>query len=148
MAARQDIQAPEWLVPGAQVVVWEDGRSSYDSNPSARVVTVKSIGKMWLSLDGLDEKIRIDTLQSKDFGSRFTHWRYKIAERHSDLGSQMLIKTILGRRFDNAKSAARDFEKTRLHRKERVALRDAITTLQEALTALGDALALAEENGS
>jgi hypothetical protein len=130
--AAKEIEVPEWLVPGAKVVVWKDGMYG-DQSPEARIDTVRAVGKMWINLENLGEKIRIDTLRSKEFGGEWHHWRYQIDERGAGQAVKMLNRTNMINAKNAAGNAARAWEKDIYNDELRVALRDALDRFGDAL---------------
>lgn len=124
--------APPWLVPGAQVVIWESGGGmSRTENPRARTTTVTKVGKAWFDVEGLNVKINIQRMQSAGQGSS-SSWRYEAASPTSEKGAQMLARTRYMTLRSNVTSAIIQWE--RQHSNEnRLALIAALTELGEVM---------------
>lgn len=141
MAAQNEIAPPEWAVPGAEVVAWDHLRGYGSGQVSARVDTIKSVGKMWITLDNTEHKIRIRDLSSPKIGSSYAGYYIKIINRDSDEGARLLNQTHVDNAAYQAQRVADAFAKKPRDAKLRAAMRD-------ALDCLDDALKLLEGNGS
>lgn len=84
MAAEQDIKAPEWVFPGAQVVVVSEGRRG----SSVEVETVKNVGKQWVTLEGSSTRFPLGTLK-RDRAS-WDGFSARLVELYSEEGQRWL----------------------------------------------------------
>ena len=62
-----EVQRPDWLKPGAEVVTWTD-----DYGRDVRGVTTTTVTKVWaktFAVEGYDDKFEIDRMLSKPKGT-------------------------------------------------------------------------------
>lgn len=79
-----EVERPEWIRPGAEVVV------GISRNNNAWTDTIKSVGKVWITLKELDVRIRVEKLKSASQGESWKPWYYEVFERNSPEGIRRL----------------------------------------------------------
>lgn len=123
--------APEWIKPGAEIVIYVNRHG--DVAPDFCVTKVRTVAKQSFTVQQVDDRFRLSTLSTKDFGSSWNSWCFRAvpvgSEKHYELR-----KAASHRRAElNARTAV---DRWKGDRRDTVALDVAIA----ALTALRDEL--------
>ncbi len=128
---------PEWIYPGAEVVVWID---NYDqrNRPTMYPATVGKIAKASFLVtfkrdNGTtgEERIKFDRLISKDYGTGYRHWHYRVLEPTSERVAQLEAIARRATSRDAVRTAI-----TKLTVRYDDALLDDLTLLREAIVAM------------
>lgn len=127
-----EVERPEWIQPGAEVVVWSRGTD-------AKTVKIKSVGKVWITLDGDYPRIEIKTLKSARQGGTWDSWHAYIAERNSPEGIRQLNRTYVGECIRRARIAYKDWDNKQTSQV-------LIANVAKAMSDLNDAIVLMKEN--
>lgn len=128
-----NVERPEWIQPGAEVVRW-----STDSN-RAEIVKIKSVGKVWITLEGNDPRIEIKTLKSTRQGSTWNSWTICIAERNSPEAIKRLNRSYVSECVERAQRAQKAWDGDQLNQRK-------IAAVAKAMSDLNDAIILLKEN--
>lgn len=130
-------QIPEWIFPGAEVVLWIDNYDQRD-RPTLYAATVGKIAKTSFLVtfkrdNGTtgEERIKIDTLLSKDYGTGYRHWHYRVLEPTSERVAQLEAIARRAKSRDAVRTAI-----TKLTVRYDNALLDDLTLLREAIVAM------------
>lgn len=105
-------QVPEWIYPGAEVVLWVDNYDQRD-RPTLYRATVGKIAKASFLVtfergNGTtgEERIKLSTLLSKDYGTGYRHWHYRVLEPTSERVAKLEATARRTASRDNARRAA------------------------------------------
>lgn len=71
-----------WIVAGAPIAVYVDGR---DGCHRLRHTTVKSVATKSFLVEGIIERFKLDTMETKDLGGTWNRWNYTAAHPSSDI---------------------------------------------------------------
>lgn len=82
--------SPDWIRAGAEVVVYCKGGDR--TPPTPRRATIDRVSTKSFRLEGMDDRINIDTQESKRFGSAWTGWTYRVVPIDSDEARTVLAK--------------------------------------------------------
>lgn len=129
MAAQNEIVAPEWVFPGAQVVV----ATRKHSVTVALVDTVKAVGKMWITLENEPVRIKVKNLESAHQGSTYAGSTVSIVEQYSEKGQRLLAETRVFRATNRVKRCIDAWKNNPRGETERGDLRDALDRLDTAI---------------
>jgi len=93
-----------WIKPGIEVVVLATGGRA---NP--RRMKVGKVAAQSFTLDGLDERIKLDRLESKRLGGTWNTWRYRVVKPDSVEALRAFECERVGRLNGLAHAAAKDW---------------------------------------
>lgn len=94
----------DWIEPGAEVIVYVEGARSGRTYPKRTTVArVARVADKSFTLDGITERISLDTLRSKRLGGTWDFWWYAVVKPDSDKGRELLAQ----KRLDALNYAAR-----------------------------------------
>jgi hypothetical protein len=71
-----------WVVPGAAIAVYIDGR---EGCRRLRHATVKSVAGKSFLVDGISQRFKFDTMETKEIGDTWSHWNYVAAHPDSNI---------------------------------------------------------------
>ena len=79
--------APEWIYPGAEIVIYVH---KYGNDaPNFHVTKVKTVAKQSFTVEQIDDRFKLDTLSTRDFGDSWRRWSYRAVpvggEKHYEL---------------------------------------------------------------
>lgn len=127
---------PEWIFPGAKVILLVDNVDKRD-NPTFTHATVDKLAKLSFTVTFTNhgreatERIYFKNLKSKEFGSSWHHWRYRVIEPTSPEVARLEAVASRVKTRDAARTAMRT-----LIEKHDNARMDDLTLLREAVVAL------------
>lgn len=128
-----EVERPEWIQPGVEVVRW-----STDSN-RAQIVKIKSVGKVWITLDSNDPRIEIKGLKSARQGGTWNGWYIHISERNSPEAIKRLNRSYVSECVSRAQDVQRAWNGDQLNQRK-------IAAVAKAMSDLNDAIELMKEN--
>lgn len=128
-----EVERPEWIQPGVEVVRWST------SSNRAQIVKIKSVGKVWITLETNDPRIEIKTLKSTRQGSTWNSWRIHIAERNSPEAVKRLNRSYVSECVERAQLAQTAWDADQLNQRK-------IAVVVKAMSDLNDAIELMKEN--
>lgn len=135
-------QVPDWIYPGAEVVIYETGRDS-KADPVFYTATVGKIAKLSFVVgfrrgNGTDdeERIYLRTLESKDFGGAWKVRTYRVVEPTAEIVARMAAKKARNASRYAARRAMADLIEQ--HRDERMDDLDLLRTALQAIAAHAD----------
>lgn len=129
MAAQNEITPPEWVFPGAQVVVATTKRSGTVS----LVDTITNVGKAWITLKNESTRVRIRDLQSAHQGSPYDGASVRIVEQYTDEGQRLLNDTRVLRATNRLWRIAEAWKSNPRGEAERANLREALDRLDRVI---------------
>jgi hypothetical protein len=131
VAAQQDIKAPEWVFPGAQVVAT---KVLHGDVQQAWLSTVTRVGKGWVTLKDLDPRIALDKLESANQASGpYSSLVYRITERYSEEGQALLSEERIRRATAKLNAVFEAWQKDPRNEVIRAAIRAALDRLDAAI---------------
>lgn len=132
MAAEQSApEIPEWIYPDAKVILLVDDLDGRD-NPTIYDATVAKLAKLSFTVTfGKDreERINFKDLCSKDQGSSYRHWRYRVIDPTSEEVRRIRQLRDRSRSRDKAWHAAKKFTDNNVDRDDLTLIREAIVAL-------------------
>lgn len=126
-------ERPEWIQPGAEVVRWST------SSNRAQIVKIKSVGKVWITLETNDPRINIESLRSTRQGSTWNSWRVYIAERNSPEAIKRLNRSYVSECAERAQRSQTAWDADQLNQRK-------IAAVVKSMSDLNDAIELMKEN--
>lgn len=128
---------PDWIYPGAEVVVYETGRDAL-RDPVFYTATVGKVAKLSFVVtfrrdNGTDaeERIQFKRLESKNYGGSWHIWRYRVVQPTDEIVTQMAARKARNASRWAARRAAQALVKQ--HSDERM---DDLNLLRQAIKAL------------
>lgn len=86
---------PDWIYPGAEVVVYETGRDR-NTDPVFHTATVGKISKLSFVVTfergngtTAEERIQFKNLESKRYGGSWTWWTYRVVQPTDEIVARM-----------------------------------------------------------
>jgi hypothetical protein len=124
-------EIPDWIFPGAKVILLVDDYGSRD-NPRIYDATVAKLAKLSFTVtfsDDREERINFKNLRSKDQGSGYRNWRYRVIEPTS--AEVRRLRELQDRKNsrDKAWRAAKQFTDNNVDRDDLTLIREAIVAL-------------------
>lgn len=78
----EDPTPPDWITPGAPVVVYSTARSTdAEGSGSYYVTTVRTVAKLSFTVTDerfAEDRFRLSDLRTKDLGSSYNPWHYRV----------------------------------------------------------------------
>lgn len=102
MSKQQTPTTPEWLTPGAEVVVYNDGPS-----PAVRVTTVLKVAKLTFTVKGEDTRFRVSRQDARQGGT--WGWIRRCVPVGSDKAAQILDQHRRNKLMTRARAACDDW---------------------------------------
>lgn len=125
--------APDWIYPGAEVIVWRDIPGAGMLATYHRTKVAKVAGKSF-TVEKFSDRFQLADLSTRRQGSTWSGWYYRVVP----IGSDKHYELRAARKRENIMAAARDAAETWQRSRED---RAAITAVIDAFTALRDELA-------
>lgn len=122
----------EWIKPGAPVVVYIDGHRG-ESNP--RLTRVKTVATKSFTVEGVRQRIKLETLASADQGDVWSSWNWRVIDPNSERARDLFEAQRVSRLRRKAVAAAHDWSMGEYANVER--LDAAIAALQAFREAIG-----------
>lgn len=123
----------DWIKPGAEVIVYTEGARDGRAHPQRTTVT-RVAGKSF-TLNGITERISLDTLRSRDIGGTWDSWQYVVVKPDSDKARELFAQKRLDALYHAAERAVGNWD-TEDGRADVGRLDAAITALQTYQVAL------------
>jgi hypothetical protein len=98
----EQVAAPGWLIPGAEVVVYNDGNS-----PAVRVTTVLKVAKLSFTVNGEDTRFRVARQDARQGGT--WGWTRRCVPVGSDKAAQILDQHRRDKLMARARAACNDW---------------------------------------
>lgn len=92
-----------WIKPGAQVVIYSHTHGGGVPQPERR--KVDRVAAKSFTVDGVKERIYLDTLKSKDQGDSWHHWRWVVLHPDSEEAARLFEE----KRSDGLRRKARHY---------------------------------------
>lgn len=124
-----------WVAAGAKVVVYRQDRD-WRTRPRVHLTTVAKVAAKSFTVDGLDERIRLDTLKSKSYGGKWDQWEWVALHPDSELSADLLAIQRLNRLANLAHQAVVDWN-TGKDRRDVEKVDAVITAFRRFRSALG-----------
>lgn len=125
-------EIPEWIFPGAMVVVLVDDHRSHE-DPRVYAGTVGKLAKLsfLVTFGDQEERINFKDLKSKDQGSTWNRWQYRVINPESAEADRLREIKLRNRSRNRMLAALRPFSDVNAR-----AQRDDLTVIREAIVAL------------
>jgi hypothetical protein len=124
-------EIPDWIFPGAKVILLVDDYGSRD-NPRIYDATVAKLAKLSFTVtfgSDREERINLKDLRSKDHGSSYSHWRYRVIDPTSEEVRRMRQLRDRSHSRDRAWHAAKKFTDNNVNRDDLTLIRETIVAL-------------------
>lgn len=132
-----EITVPDWIYPGAEVVIYATNRDHL-ADPEFYTATVGKIAKLSFVASfrrgngtNAEERINLRTLESKNYGTEWHRWAYRVVQPTDEIVARMAARKARNASRREARKAAQALVEQ--HRDERM---DDLNLLRQAIKAL------------